>query len=137
MQLLMIKIISDIICGVLNFIGGYCWHNARRFIMPCVVALTVSYVSRVWWLGIGILPVMGTLCIGYFGGRFIGRGLWLALQAFVFGIVCFFTNHLYWYFYLPYVLGAFFLGGSLFDIEEVIGDLIFGCWLGSIVFIIH
>jgi len=136
-MLLIAKLIIDAICGVLNAIGGYCWLAARRYIMPCMIAIGVSLQSGTWWLGFTVLPVMGTLCLGYFGKGFLGRGLWLFVQAVVIAAGSTITNHLMWYFALPYVIGAFLLGGLLYDIEQFVGDFIFGCWLSIIIFLLH
>jgi len=137
MLILLFKIILDVICGVLNAIGGYCWHNARRYLMPVVIAIGVSLSTGVLWAGLMVIPVMGTLCLGYFGKGFLGRGAWLLLQALVIGLGLFLTHHIGWYFYIPYVIGAGVLGGLLYNIEQVVGDFIFGSWLGLIVFLVH
>src|SRR5258708_5327441 len=106
-----IKILIDLICGSLSSWGGYSWHNARRFFMPILLALTFGFVTHIWWIGISVLPVIGTLCLGYFfrgnqGLQWLGRGLWLALQALVLAFVTCITGHLAWFFYVPYVLVA-------------------------------
>lgn len=136
-MMLAIKALIDMACGALNAWGGYSWHNARRFIMPCVIAAGVSIATGVWWLGLTILPAMGTLCLGYFGPKFWGRGLWLALQATVIGAGSLALGHLTWFLYAPYIVGALLLAGFLYSIEQVIGDAIFGCWLGAVVFLVH
>ena len=136
MFLLILKLIIDLCCAILNAIGGYCWHNARRFIMPCFLAVGVSLSTGLWWTGFMVLPVMGTLCLGYFGGKFWGRGLWLALQAAVIGLGFVLTGHLWIPFYVAYITVALVLAGTLYNVEEVIGDLIFGGWLGVVLFLI-
>ncbi len=136
-MIIFIKFFLDAICGALNAWGGYSWHNARRFIMPCVIALGISLASGVWWLGLTSLPVMGTLCLGYFGGKFWGRGLWLALQAAVLGLGPLVLGHLAWWLYAPYLVGALLLAGFLYNLEQIVGDLIFGAWLGAVILAVH
>ena len=135
--MLIIKIIVDLACGALGAIGGWKWHNARRFIMPTLLAIAFSFVSHTWWLGLTALPVIGTLCLGYFGQKWLGRGLWLGLQGLVLGVGAVVSSHLLWWVYLPYVLLGFGLGALLFNFEQIIGDIIFYCWLGSIVFFLR
>lgn len=131
-----LELITVMACGALNAWGGYSWHNARRFIMPVLLAVTISFVLHSWLLGFLILPVIGTLCLGYFRLGNFGRGLWLFLQAVVIGLGLFLTGHLTWYFYLLYAVGAGILGGSLVSVYQPIGDVIEGCWLGLIVLFI-
>lgn len=133
------KIIVDLICGALFSWGGFSWHNARRFIMPCVIAVMVYFTTHIWWTALMILPVMGTLCLGYknFGDGSFSRGCWLFVQAVVIGIGLLLTHHLAWYIYIPYIIVAGVLGGTLYNLNQVIGDIIFGCWLGIIVLFVR
>lgn len=137
MNILIIKILVDLICGALNSWGGFSWHNARRFIMPVVIGIAVSFITHIWWTGIMVLPVMGTLCLGYFGGKNWGRALWLFLQAVVIGLGLTLTGHLAWYVYIPYIIGAGVLGGFYKNWQQVWGDMVAGTYLGSIVYFIH
>ncbi len=110
--------------------------------MPVVLALTFGFLTHSYLLGLSVLPVIGTLCLGYFFRgdqdlQWLGRGLWLGLQALVLGIGITVSGHLSLYFYVPYVLVAFGLAAWLYRIEQVIGDIIFGIWLGSIVFFVR
>ena len=134
--MIILKIIIDLICGALFSLGGWKIIQLRRFAMPVVLGIGVSIITHTWWTGIMVLPVMGTLCEGYFKitNQFFARGLWLAMQAFVIGIGVTLTGHLGWYFYIPYVLIAGVLAGLLYGIQQIIGDLIFGGWLGIIIF---
>lgn len=135
--MIFIEIISDILAGVLDALGGWHWLFARRFIMPFVLGVVISIVSHTWWLGLTVLPVMGTLTLGYFSGKNWGRGLWLFLQAVVIGLGCFLLHHLAWYFYIPYIVGAGVLGGIYKNWQQKIGDLITGGYLGLIVFLVR
>lgn len=137
MQMLILKLLSDLVCGGLNALGGWRILWMRRYLMPVVIAVTLSIVSHTWWLGLTILPVMGTLCLGYFGSGFFGRGLWLLLQASVIGIGATLSAHLPVFYYFLYILGAGILGGTLYNLEQFIADFIFGCWLGTVVFLVH
>ncbi len=132
-----IKIIIDLCCGALDAWGGHSWHNARRFIMPALIAIAVSTITGVWWLGITILPVMGTLCLGYFSGENWGRALWLFTQAVVIGLGCSLLGHLSWYFYIPYIIGAGLLGGLYKNWKQIYGDFITGSYLGIIIFLVR
>lgn len=132
-----IELIIDGICGVLFSFGGWHFLWMRRYLMPVLIAISVSIITHSWWIGITVLPVIGTLCLGYFGSNFFGRGLWLFLQAVVIGACSFLTDHLAWYFYIPYCVISFVLAASLYNIFQIIGDIIFGVALGSIVFLVH
>lgn len=135
--MIFIKIITDIICAALNSLGGHGFLWMRRYVMPVIIGVSLSIIIHIWWVGLMVLPVMGTLCLGYFGKGFWGRGSWLALQALIIGLGLFLTNHLSWYFYIPYVLVSLLLGGFLYDLEQIIGDIIFGVGLSSIVFLVR
>lgn len=138
--MIFIKIILDLICGFLFSWGGKSFIEARRFIMPIIISCGVSISIHTWWIGLLILPVMGTLCLGYpkfISNQFFARGLWLALQAFIIGLGCLILGHLSWYFYIPYIVIAFLLCGFLYNIKQIIGDAIFGCWLGIIIFLVR
>lgn len=134
---ILIKLIIDSVCGALNALGG--WHILwmRRYLMPVLIGVGCSLSAHIWWLGFLVLPVIGTLCLKYFGGGKFGRGLWLFLQAVVIGLGLFLTGHLAWYFYFPYTVVAGILGGSLFLLFQPVSDAIFGCWLGIIILFIH
>lgn len=125
------------ICGILNSMGGYHWLFCRRYIMPVVLAITFSIVIHIWWIGITVLPVISTLCLSYkdfgFLGNAVSRGLWLASQALVLAFGVCIAGHLAWFFYVPYVLLAFVLGFTLFNLTQIIGDIIFGILLSSII----
>lgn len=136
-MIIIFKIIIDLICGALNALGGWKIIQLRRFVMPLFIALGISISTGIWWLGLTSIPVMGTLCLGYFGKEFLGRGSWLALQAFVIGLGSFIFGHLAWYLYIPYIAISFLLGGFLYDIEQIDGDSIFGIWLGTIIFLVR
>lgn len=142
--MIFVKILIDIICAFLNFLGGAYQHNYRRYVMPVVLGGGIS-LSSVWWLGLTTLPVMGILSIGYGDNsalrRFLGnagaRGMWLFLVAIGIGFGPWLTGHLHWYFYVPYFLIAGVLGATLRNINQIIGDLIEGAFLALIIFIIN
>lgn len=135
--MIFLKVISDILCGVLNALGGWKFLWMRRYIMPVIIGLTVSLVTRVWWLGFLVLPVIGTLTLGYFSASNWGRALWLFLQSIAISLPLFIFNHIEWYFYIPYILGAGILGGFYKNWEQVYGDFVTGFYLGSIIYFIH
>lgn len=135
---ILVKLAIDAICGVLNSLGGFHFLWMRRYIMPFVLAIAASIQLHILWIGLVVLPVIGTLCLGYFGkGSHFGRGLWLFLQSLVIGIGLLLTGHIYWYFFLPYIVISGVLGGSLVNLFQPIGDFIEGFWLGSIILLIH
>ena len=138
-----LKIIVDILCGVLNAIGGYCWHNARRYIMPVLLGGEAGLIAweknkKDWWAGLLVLPVIGTLVLGYknFGTGNFSRAMWLFLQAVVIGLGLTITGHVAWYFYLPYIVGAGVLGGIYKDWQQILGDFIAGIYLGIIIYFV-
>lgn len=139
-----IKIVVDLLCGALNAIGGYSWHNARRYIMPVLLGGEAALIAwenkkQDWWAGLLVLPVIGTLCLGYknFGNGNLSRALWLFVQAVVIGLGLTITGHLAWAVYIPYIVFAGVLGGIYKNWQQVWGDMIAGIYLGSIVYFIH
>lgn len=146
--MIFIELIADFICGILDALGGYHWLFARRYIMPFICALMACLASQTWWLGLTMLPAMGTLTIGYpFNGNNFGRGLWLFVQAAVFGAGACFTGHLMldlWFIhlhglmiYVPYVILAGLLGGIYKNWKQTVGDMVTGTYLCSIILFIH
>lgn len=137
--MLIVKIISVILCGICDAIGGYSNHNFRRFIMPCVLAVTVSISTHILWLGLLVLPVIGVLVLGYkrFGEGNFSRGMWLFVVSVAASLGLLLTGHLTWYYLLIYTIGSGVLGGSLVSLWQPLGDFIEGCWLGMIVVFVH
>ncbi len=137
--LLIIKLVISLVCGALDALGGFCFLPARRFILPFVLAVSVSIFLHIWWIGALILPVIGTLCLGYkdFGSGKFSRGFWLFVQYVLVGLGLFLTHHLSWYVYIPYCVLGGILGGSLVDVFQPIGDMIEGIILGAILLFIH
>ncbi len=137
--MIFLQIFIAISCGALNALGGYHWLFCRRYIMPFILAVGFSIVTHTWWVGSMVLPVMGTLCLGYFKikNQFLSRGGWLALQAFVIGIGVFLTGHLPWFLYVPNVVLAFVAGGLLYNMKQIEGDVLFGIILALDIFCIH
>jgi hypothetical protein len=134
-----LKLSIALLCGVLDALGGFCFLPARRFIMPTVLCVTTSILLHIWWIGFLILPVIGTLVLGYkdFGSGNFSRGMWLFVQYFLVGIGLCLTRHLAWYFFAPYCVLGGILGGSLVRVWQPLGDLIEGSFLGTILFLIH
>lgn len=107
--------------------------------MPTILCIAISVLAHVWWLGLTVLPVIATLCLGYknFGSGNFSRGLWLFVQCILIGAGLMLTGHLSWYLYLLYCLIGGILGGSLVSLWQPLGDFIEGFCLGSILFLIH
>lgn len=135
--MILFQLFIMIVCGALNALGGYHWLFCRRYIMPFVLAIGFFIVTQNVWVGLTVLPVIGTLCLGYFGNGFWGRGSWLALQAFVIGLGAFVTGHLVWFLYAPNVLLALLAGGFLYNISQIEGDVFFGLILSIDILSIH
>lgn len=132
-----IEIVTDILCGISNSIGGYSQHNFRRFIMPILLALSVFFITNIWWCGLLVLPVIGTLCLKYFSDKNWGRALWVFLQAVVIGLGLTITGHVSWVIYIPYIIGAGILGGIYKNWWQPLGDFIVGLYIGLIVFFVR
>ena len=137
--LLAIKLCIASLCGALDGIGGLCWLPARRFIIPVVLCVSVSTLLHIWWIGLLVLPVIGTLVLGYknFGSGKFSRGCWLFVQYVIVGLGLFLTGHLAWYFYFPYAVLGGVLGGTLISVEQFLGDFIDGLFLGCIIFLVR
>lgn len=136
------KIITILGSGALNAWGGYSWHNARRYLMPVLLGGEAGFIvwenkRKDWWAGLLVLPVIGTLCLGYFNGKNWGRALWLFLQAIIIGLGLTLTGHIQWFIYIPYIIGAGILGGIYRNWWQPLGDFISGCWLGLIILFVR
>ncbi len=132
------------LCALCFFIGGKWQHNFRRYIMPVILGIGISLASHIWWLGLTTLPVIGILVMGY-GPKSIlykylsdagARGMYMFLAAWAIGLGPVLTGHLVLYFYAPYIIIAGILGATLRNLNEIIGDLLFGSFLSSIIIFI-
>ena len=137
--------------GLCDAIGG--WHILwfRRYLMPVLLGLgisTLTYVFHpVWYsflVGLAVLPMMGTLCLGYSKDGNFGRGIWMFIQAAVGGLFLvlmslFFHVHvLVWYLYLIYVIVAGVFGGLYKNWQQFRGDFITGAFaLCSLIFWVY
>ena len=131
------QLFIQVCCGALNAWGGYSWHNARRFLMPSLLCVSICIILHSWWLGVLVLPAMGTLCLGYGKDGNFGRALWIGMQCVALGLGLVLFQHLLWWLFLPYVLLGCVLGGLYKNWQQVIGDVITGCYMGLIVFLVH
>jgi len=124
-------------CGACDAIGG--WHILwmRRYLMPSIIGVACAIITHTWWVVFLPLPTMGTLCIGYSKDGNFGRALWIGLQCLVLGLGLFLFHHLYWFLYLPYIVIGCVLGGLYRNWQQIFGDIVTGCYLGIIVFLIH
>lgn len=142
-MIILLKIIVDLICGVLFWWGGYSWHNARRFLLPCVIAILSCFLLHSL-IGLLSLAAIGMLCLGYgdksplrrIFGNSIGRGIWGLLCAIGISLGLFLSGHILWFFWVAYLILNFCGEAFLNKIPQWIGDPIFGIFLGSIVFLI-
>lgn len=139
---LWIKIVVIMLSGGLFALGGYVAKYCRRFILPSILALTASIEifnkdKNKAWQGLLLLPAMITVSLGYHDRGWVKRGSWLALQAFMVGLGLCITGHLVWWIYALYTIIAFVLGATLYNIKQLIGDTIFGCWVAIIILFIY
>lgn len=141
--MLYIKIVILLTTAGLFFIGGWKWHNARRFIMPVVLAFTCLGLTYCYW-SLTMLLSMAFLCIGYGDksplkhslGNGWGRSCYGLLVALSLSLGLFYSGHLDWYWLAAYLAINFTLENALKDIPQWIGDTIIGCGFGSIVFLL-
>lgn len=136
-MIILIKVIIDMVCGALNAIGG--WHILwmRRYMIPITMGISSSLLTHIWWIGIMLLPCIGTLSMGYSKYGNFGRALWIGIQCLVLGIGLTLTHHVEIYFYIPYVIIGCVLGGLYRDWPQIIGDSITGCYFGTILFFVR
>jgi hypothetical protein len=140
----MIRIVCMLIVSVLFFIGGWRWHNARRFILPAVMAATAYWLTRDLWC-LTMLSAMGVFCMGYgedaplvhVFGKGWGRGIWGFLGALALSLGLFLTGHLAWYWFAAYLVAGFILENALKNLYQVAGDLIIGAFYGSLLLAIR
>lgn len=139
-----LKFLVFAVCSALFWLGGFCWLPARRFIMPSLLMVTCVLFCKNSWL-LTQLSCIGIFCLGYgeksplrhcFGNGW-GRGVWGLIASICLSIGLFLTGHIYWYFFVPYLILNFTLENALKDIPQVIGDPIIGAGFSCIVFLIH
>jgi hypothetical protein len=136
-MLLLTKLIVSLICGVCDAIGG--WHLLyfRRYFIPIILGVSFVFITNVWWTLFLPLPAIGTLSIGYSKDGNFGRALWIGLQCFVFGLGMVLVHHLALVLYIPYIILGCVLGGLYRNWNQIIGDMITGCYMGLIIFLVH
>lgn len=138
-----LQLLTIVICGGLFAWGGYSWHNARRFIMPLILALTCLWLTKSWW-ALTVLGMSPIFCLGYgiksplrhvFGDGW-GRGVWGALAALGASLGLFLTGHIAWYLFGGYLILNFTFENALKKINQIVGDCIIGIGFGLIIFIV-
>lgn len=145
------------VCAALFWWGGYNWHNARRFIMPCVMAVTCTYLAHSWWVLVQ-LSVISIFVLGYgeksvlrhcFGDGW-GRGVWGVLSAICLSVPLFVTHHLgltFGHLHLGWLFGSCFVGivytalnfileNALKKLPQFIADPIIGLAFSSIILLV-
>lgn len=141
---MILKIVELLVCAGLFAWGGYSWHNARRFIMPLTLALSLAWIAQSWW---GLLSITSSaaFCLGYgdkswlrrvFGDGW-GRGVWGLISALCIASALALTGHVVWYYFLLYLALNFTLENALKNWQQIIGDLIIGLGFGVLVFMVH
>jgi hypothetical protein len=139
-------LLSDLIGGILDALGGYHWLFARRYIMPFLFGVVASVSAVIyehnlssWWIGILVLPAMGTMTLGYPNGKNSGRGLWLFIQAVALSLGLTIFHHILWtwFVFIPYVVLAGVLGGIYKNWKQTVGDFVTGTYLGCILWFVR
>lgn len=137
------KILIDLFCGCLFSWGGFNNHNMRRFVMPLSLSLSCCFITHSLW-PLLMLVSIGFLCMGYgdksplrhiFGDGW-GRFVWGALVALGFSVPLCLKGFVNPFFVLPYVVLCATLENSLKNIQQVLGDLLIGIAIGSIIFLV-
>ena len=140
----MIKLLIVLICSALFWVGGKWNHNAKRFVMPFILAISALFITHFDWWTLTMLSTMGIFCLGYgedsplhhiFGNGW-GRGVWGLLAGLTLSTGLFFSGHLHLYFYLPYLALSFTLENVLKDLNQNLGDPLIGAGFGLILFLI-
>ena len=134
---IVLKLVVDLCCGACDALGG--WHILwmRRFLMPSIIGVAFAFATHTWWVVFLPLPAMGTLCIGYGKDGNFGRALWIGLQCVILGLGVTITGHLAWWLYAPYIVLGCVLGGLYRNWNQILGDIVTGCWLGIIVLFVR
>lgn len=136
-------LVLAICCGLFAW-GGYSWHTARRFFMPTILSASTIWFIHSWW-ALTMLACCGTFCLGYgdhsplrrmFSDGW-GRGVWGLISALALSLGLFLTGHIFWPFFIGYLIINFILENALKNLPQLIGDFIIGCGFSSIFFILH
>lgn len=137
------KLLVLTMSSALFWVGGYCWHNARRFILPILLTLTCWLLSKDIW-SLTMLTTCGTFCLGYgeksplrhiFGNGW-GRGIWGLLSALCLSTALFLTHHLALPLFLAYLAINFTLENALKNFPQFIGDPLIGMGFAAIILFI-
>ena len=132
---MILKIALLIICAVLNWWGGYSWHNARRFIMSSLIAGYCAWQIATWWTFFPIvIPFM--LCLSLQDDN---RGLWCFLCAVSASSFLFFFGHIHLIAWIAYCLGNGLIGWVVNDklkLNQFWNDVIEGPGLALVIFLL-
>lgn len=141
---MVIKFILLLLSSALFWIGGKWWHNARRFIMPLLLAISALFLTHFDWWTLTMLLTMLIFCLGYgdksplrhiFGNSW-DRGIWGLLAGLALSLGLFISGHLHLYFFIPYLALNFTLENALKNLPQDLGDPIIGISFASIIFLI-
>lgn len=135
-----LKLAACAICAGLKFVGEIFWHDAQRFIMPVVIAIAVSILTIVWWLGLCVLPMIGPITLGYkdYGSsNGFARGCWLFVICLVGGLGCVIFNHLSIFLYIPWVVLAGVWGATTRNLPNFFIAPITGLIISAFIWFIY
>ncbi len=139
MSLLLIKLTIEGIAAVCKLVGELWWNFAQRFILPFFYAIAVSIVSGVWWLGFSVLPMIGTIVLGYkfTSSDGFNRGLWLFLIVVMAGLGATLLHHESWFAYVPICILSGVWGATTRQLNNIIIAPISGMIIVSNIWFMH
>lgn len=155
-----VRLVVELACAALFWLGGFIFLSARRDIMPPLLTISCALFAECWW-ALTMLTSVVIYHLGYgekstfkhiFGDGW-GRGVWgllaglcLSTWALVTGHLCapphphwlsILDNFPTWIWFLIYNAGNFTFENALKRIPQCIGDPIIGAWFASIVWIVR
>lgn len=140
MKHIIISVAIVFLCAALKWVSERWWHNAQRYILPCVIGAAIFLDFHYRLCAITPLISIGVIVLGYkfYGSSdFWDRFLWLMDCEVFLWLGCCVLNHLDWRFYLPAIAisglwGALTRKGNNNWVAPISGAI-----LGVIYFLLH
>ena len=134
----MIQLLTIIVCAGCFAKGGYNDHNFRRFYMPILLA------GACFWLIYSWQAILILVMIPFLTMKDDDQGLLGTYTKCLYGFLAclgaslglFLTHHIELQWFILYLLPSTVIYYFVKDMKQILGDCIFGAWIGILVLLI-
>ena len=139
-----LQLLTIAMAGICFSIGG--WHILffRRWVMPTILTLCCFYITHSYW-SISMMLSIVFLSLGYgdnskfthFFGPAWSRAIWGLFVGLSLSLWSILTGHIAWYWFVTYLIQGMAIEPLCKRLNQIGGDFIIGCGMGSIVLLIR